>query len=197
MSLAALLGEPELNEHQKAWYSGDAKKIKALAETFKVPKDQVLFKIIDELMVGKRRIQVNEIEEYDQNMINSALSQHPDLAYHAEVMNSMIASDRKEHLSNQMHFDYLWVSIRRGKRARVKWAKSSSSEDKLIIACISELFQLSEMKATEYFREFGEEDISNIKRLSKAFATTEDFLNRKFTLPKSVIAEMQTYAHKW
>lgn len=197
MSLAALLGEPELNEFQKAFYSGDAKRIKEVADQFKVSKDQIIFKILDEIMVGKKRVMVDEIEEYDQCLINKALSQYPDLAFYAEEMNKFISSDRKEFLTNQMHFDYLWASIRRAKRPRVKWAKSSSTEDKLIIACISELYQLSEKKATEYFRDFDQEIIGHIKRRAKAFALDEEFLKRKFNLPKTTLAEMQAMANKW
>lgn len=197
MSLAALLDEPELNEFQKAFYSGDVKEMKRLAETFKTPREQVIFRIIDEIMVGKRRMMVDEIAEYDQVLINNALSQHVDCMYHAEVMNSLIGSDRKEFISNQMHFDYLWASIRRAKRPRVKWAKGSTSEDKLIIACISELYDLSESKAIEYFREFDQEIISHIKHRSKAFASSEEFLKRKFNLPKNLLAEMQAMANKW
>lgn len=197
MSLSALLGEPELNEFQKAFYSGDAKEMKRLADTFKVPKEQTIFKIIDELMIGKTHMQVSEIEDYDQVLINNALSQHPDLIYVAQVMNGFIGPDRTQYISDQMHFDYLWASIRRAKRPRVKWAKSGSTEDKLIIACISELYQLSEKKATEYFREFDEQAISHIKRRSKAFAVDEEFLKRKFNLPKSSLAELQAMANKW
>lgn len=197
MSLSALLGEPELNEFQKAFFSGNDKEMKRLADTFKVAKEQVIFKIIDELMVGKKHMMVDEIDEYDQMLINTALSQYPDLIYVANEMNKFIGSDRKEYISNQMHFDYLWASIRRAKRPRVKWAKSSTTEDKLIIACISELYQLSEKKATEYFREFDQETISHIKRRSKAFANNEEFLKRKFNLPNNAIAEMQSMANKW
>ena len=197
MSLSALLGEPELNEFQKAFYSGDAKRIKEVSEQFKVSKEQVIFKIIDELMVGKKRIMVDEIEEYDQMLINTALSQYPDLIYVANEMNKFIGYERQEYISNQMHFDYLWSSIRRAKRPRVKWAKSSTSEDKLIIACISELYELSEKKASEYFREFDQDVISHIKRRSKAFATNEEFLKRKFNLPKTTLAELQALANKW
>lgn len=197
MSLSALLGEPELNEFQKAFFSGNDKEMKRLADTFKVAKEQVIFKIIDELMVGKKHMMVDEIDEYDQMLINTALSQYPDLIYVANEMNKFIGSDRKEYISNQMHFDYLWASIRRAKRPRVKWAKSSTTEDKLIIACISELYQLSEKKATEYFREFDQEIISHIKRRSKAFANNEEFLKRKFNLPNNAIAEMQSMANKW
>ena len=197
MSLAALLGEPELNEFQKAFFSGDAKRIKEVSEQFKVSKEQIIFKIIDEIMVGKKRMMVDEIEEYDQNLINKALSQYPDLAYYAQEMNHFISADRKEFLSNQMHFDYLWASIRRAKRPRVKWAKSGTTEDKLIIACISELYQLSEVKATEYFREFDQSVIDHVKRRAKAFALDEEFLKRKFNLPKNQLAEMQAMANKW
>lgn len=197
MSLAALLDEPELNEFQKAFYSGNIKEMKKVCEAFKVSRERVIFKIIDEILVGKRRVMVDEIAEYDQVLINSALSQHVDLAYHAQVMNTMIGSDRKEYISNQMHFDYLWSSVRRGKRPHVKWAKVSTSEDKLIIACIGELYELSEKKATEYFREFDQDVISLIKRRSKAFASNEEFLKRKFNLPKTMIAEMQSMANKW
>ena len=197
MSLSALLGEPELNEFQKAFFSGNDKEMKRLADTFKVAKEQVIFKIIDELMVGKKHMMVDEIDEYDQMLINTALSQYPDLIYVANEMNKFIGSDRKEYISNQMHFDYLWASIRRAKRPRIKWAKSSTTEDKLIIACISELYQLSEKKATEYFREFDQEIISHIKRRSKAFANNEEFLKRKFNLPNNAIAEMQSMANKW
>lgn len=197
MSLAALLGEPELNEFQKAFFSGDAKRIKEVSEQFKVSKEQVIFKIIDEIMVGKKRMMVDEIDDYDQALINKALSQYPDLAFYAQEMNHFIPADRREFLSNQMHFDYLWASIRRAKRPRVKWAKSSSTEDKLIIACISELYQLSEVKATEYFREFDQPTIEHIKRRAKAFALDEEFLKRKFNLPKNQLAEMQAMANKW
>lgn len=196
MSLSALLGEPELTELQKAFYSGNVKKMKEVCQQFKPKKEQVIFEIIEELTVGKKRIEVDEIAEYDQAFINTALSQHPDLIYYAEHMNSMIGSDRQEYISNQMHFDYLWASIRRGKRARVKWAKSTTSEDKLIIACISELYELSEIKAVEYFREFDSKQIELVKKHSKAFATNEEFLKTKFK-QKNLIAEMQSMANKW
>ncbi|QHJ78887.1 MAG: hypothetical protein [Caudoviricetes sp.] len=198
MSLASLFGEPELNEFQKAWYSGDAKRIKEVSEQFKVKKEQVIFKIIDELMVGKKRIMVDEIDEYDQCLINNALSQYPDLIYYAEAMNNHIGSDRKEYLSNQMHFDYLWASIRRAKRLRVKWAKSSSDVDSLMYACISHIFQVSKKRAAEYYRDFSDDQIMEIKRLSKAFAGHDDFLKKHFNnFPKSVTAELQVIVNKW
>lgn len=197
MSLSELLGEPELNEFQKAFYSGDAKRIKEVSEQFKTSKEQTLFKIIDELTVGKKRMIVDEMEDYDQNMINTALSQYPDLAYYAFEMNKFINGERKESISNQMHYDYLLSSIRRAKRPRVKWAKSYSDEDKLIIACIGELYELSERKSAEYYREFNQETINKIKKRSKAFACNEEFLKMKFNLPKNAIAELQSIANKW
>lgn len=195
MSLSSFLDEPELNEFQKAFYSGDKKRIKEVCEQFKVPKEQVVFKIIDEILVGKRRMQVNEISEYDQVFINTALSQHTDLIFYAENMNKLIGPDRQEFISNQMHFDYLWAIVRRGKRPRVKWAKSKSSEDLLIIACMTELFQISKEKATEYFRDLSNEKITIIKSRSKSFASNESFLKSNFA--KTQIAELQAIANKW
>lgn len=197
MSLSSFLDEPELNEFQKAFYSGDSKAIKAVCEQFKTPKEQVIFKIIDEILVGKRRMQVDEIAEYDQAFINTALSQHTDLIFYANNMNKLIGPDRQEFISNQMHFDYLWSIVRRGKRARVKWAKSRTSEDSLVIACISELYEMSKEKATEYFRDFSEDRIKTIKSRSKSFATNESFLKRKFNTTKTQIAELQAIANKW
>lgn len=197
MSLSELLGEPELNPFQKAFYSGDFAEVKKLCQEFKPSKDNVLFAIIDEILVGKKHMEVNEIADYDQNMINLALSQYADLIYYAEAMNSFIGSDRKEFISNQMHYDYLINSIRQGRRPRVKWAKSHTEDDELIIACISELTGLSKEKSAEYVTSFSEHEINQIKKHSKAFAESDEFLHRKFNITKARAQEFKRIVSNW
>jgi hypothetical protein len=78
--------------------------------------------------------------EYNQFIVNRALSYFQDTVMHANEMN------RYHHISNQMQFDFLRHTI--GKRKRFsKWAKKQPPTDTINI--IKEVYNYSDAKAME------------------------------------------------
>ena len=167
--LEQFLGEEKLNEHEIAWRSGDWDKVKQLAKQFAEKPDNPLFKLLDEITVNKNRINADENRHYDKYFVNTALSQHADCLYPVYVMNLV-----GHGLSDQMHFDYLQGSIRKGKRYG-KWAKMTEQNDiKLIQTVLSKLYCINVDDAIDYYEIAVEKGyLDKLLKRAKPIATDE------------------------
>lgn len=138
--------EPELNEHQIAWYSQNWSEVAKLANSFKEPKEQSLFNIIDNVTTKRGgHKNVDEFADYDQYMINQALSQHVVLNGYASELNQLGA------ISDQMHYDYLFHSVRKVSLPRTSFAKVTDDWNvKMLIELYSNHYCISKKKAMEW-----------------------------------------------
>ncbi|ALY07131.1 clamp loader small subunit [Vibrio phage vB_VmeM-32] len=138
--------EPELNEHQIAWYSQDWQTVTKLANSFKEPKERSLFQIIDNVTTksgGHKN--VDEFSDYDQYMINQALSQHVVMVGYVSELNQM------SNLTNQQHYDYLFHTIRKTSLPKTSFARVTDDwNQKMLIALYCEYYAISKKRALEW-----------------------------------------------
>ncbi|ADM79989.1 clamp loader subunit [Aeromonas phage phiAS5] len=161
MSLAAFLDEEDLNEHEIAWRSRDWDAVKELSKQFKVPAEQSLFVIIDNVTKKLGHGTVERFSDYDQHMINNALSQHVTMSGYASELNSM-----EGFISDQMHYDYMYFTIRQCSLPKVKFAKITGDwELRAFEYLVSEYYEVSISRAREYIAGFTEEQIGRLKKM--------------------------------
>lgn len=167
MNLNALMGEDtNTNEHFIAWASKDWDAVADLADSFKEPAEDVMFKVLNELTYNKERLNVGNMN-YATGFVNMAMSQHVDCVYPAYVMNML------HDLPDQAQFDYYLHSVRKGKRYG-KWAKpEEDSLNKLHIYLIAKYYNISLDAAVTY------------KKIMEAKGTFEKFLR----LSKGLVTE--------
>lgn len=187
MSLA-FLGEEQLNEHEIAWRSRDWAAVKELAKQFKVPAERSLFDIIANVTQKTGHKPVECFAEYDQHNINLALSQHISMSGYASELNQM-----EGYISDQMHYDYLYFSVRTVTLPRIKFAKLSEDwEYKITIRMIARHFQVSIPRAQEYLSEFSEEQVAHLKKLFGPTITGPDSEFLKFLPNKTERTKMHS-----
>ncbi|AUE22563.1 clamp loader subunit [Aeromonas phage Ah1] len=172
MSLACFMDEEDLNEHEIAWRSRDWNAVKELAKQFKVPAEQSLFEIIDNVTQKRGHGTVDRFSDYDQHAINNALSQHVTMSGYASELNSM-----EGFISDQMHYDYLYFTVRKCSLPKVKFAKLTDDwEQRVFEYLVSDYYEVSIPRAREYIDYFSDEQI---KRLKKMFSPTVNDVNAR------------------
>lgn len=161
--------EPKLNEYEIAWREKDWDKVDEMCEQFVEKPENVLFKIMDNITFDKNRIDADNMSEYNQRWINTALSQHPTCLYSAYIMN-LIGGN----LPNQMHHDYLMHSIPKGKLYG-KWAKLVEDLDlKLVLCAISKAYIVNNDDAKFYYELANEKGyMDELLRRIKPYATDD------------------------
>lgn len=118
-----------------------------------------LFEILDSITFTKVDATRGEngednVRTYDPFIIVQALSQHVDTILYANEMN------KHPLVSKQMHFDYLFNSIR-SKRRRGKWAKKSAYDD---LDVVMRYYGYSKAKAVDALKVLTKEQIDDIKQ---------------------------------
>lgn len=163
MSLAFLTGEPERNPHEIAWRSKDYEAVKKLAAEFKKPAEQCLFDILNNVTKKTGYLSAAHFEDYDQRAINNALSQHITMRGYAYELNQMFG-----YISDQMHYDYLYYSIRQCSLPKVKFAKIHDDwEQRVFERLVSEYYKVSVYRASDYIDKFNDEQIMHLKTILK------------------------------
>lgn len=159
MSLSELLGEDEPNEHYVAWASRDWDKVKELSKQFKEPEEYSLFAIIDNVTKKTGYTDVNVFENYDQFAINNALSQHIELRGYAYELNLMGT------ISDRMHYDYMYFTIRKTSLPKVKFAKISDDwETRVLERLVADYYEVSYERGAEYLTILTPEQLAKLKR---------------------------------
>lgn len=99
---------------------------------------------------------VNSPSEYNQVMVNKAMSFHIETIHHAEIMN-------RSRLSDKMHYDFLRLAIpNSNKRYTGKWEKQSQDEE---IELIQEAFNCNYIHAAQYRNILNNSEISEIRKV--------------------------------
>lgn len=162
MSLS-FLGEEDLNPHEVAWKSKDWDTVKELSKEFKKSDEQSLFDILNNVTQKSGYHSSDHFESYNQYAINNALSQHIHLRGYTYELNQMEGL-----ISDQMHYDYLYWTIRQTTLGRVKFAKISDDwEIRVFEKLVSNFYCVSIQRAIEYISEFNLEQIEFLKKLLK------------------------------
>lgn len=114
------------------------------------------FDYINEILVGKKQLIVDETteKEYNPFITNRSLSYHRDCIMQANEINM------RSHIDNKMQFDFYLNIIRSQKRPFAKWVKSENNEDKEIV---KNFFKISDSKAVEVLRILSKEQILELK----------------------------------
>lgn len=118
---------------------------------------------------GKEQLKLNEQEfKYNQWRTNSSLSNYVDTLLYVNEMNMY------HFITNQMHYDYLFNSVRKTKR----YGKKKTKEDKRLeqeikkenekISLIQEYYKYNRTKSKEILNVLNDEQLNYIrKRLEK------------------------------
>lgn len=118
---------------------------------------------------GKEQLKLNEQEfKYNQWRTNSSLSNYVDTLLYVNEMNMY------HFITNQMHYDYLFNSVRKTKR----YGKKKTKEDKRLeqeikkenekISLIQEYYKYNRIKSKEILNVLNDEQLNYIrKRLEK------------------------------
>lgn len=136
-------------------------------EKIKKPTYDWLFE--NSINTGKERLEVSSQEfKYEKWRTNSSLANHLDTIMYANEMNL------NPGVTDQMHYDYLFYSIRKKKR----YGSKKSEKDKLLekqlaeetenIELISEYYKYNTVKAKSVLRVLTKSQLENIrKRMEK------------------------------
>ena len=99
---------------------------------------------------------ISERKDYKKFLINRTLSYHIDLLHYINEMNLYTDVDDK------LHYDFLYHSIDKKKRARKFWIKGKKIEN---IELIKSYFNYSNSKAEAALSLLSESDIEHIKKM--------------------------------
>ena len=114
------------------------------------------FDIVKDINFDKKRVITSTNEkQYNAFMVNRSLSYFPETVLYAQEMNMA------GHLDPLMQHDYLFHTIRKGKRFS-KWAKEDRSKE---IELIAEYYSYSYNKAKEAYTLLSKEQVSMIKEV--------------------------------
>lgn len=115
------------------------------------------FDYVNSISSTKENLIVDDISEkaYAPYMVNRSLSNFLDTVFYAQEMNMKHTLDKK------MQYDFLRLSIKKGKRFG-KWAKAEKSED---IDAIKFIYNVSNEKARSYLKVIKQEDLAKIREI--------------------------------
>lgn len=105
------------NPHELAWMSSNWDKVDELIKDYSGIEKTNFFDIIEQITFSKKPITPEQLSIYNKWMINNALSQNVDCLFFVDQMNMF-----GEKLTNEQHYNYYMLSIRKNKRYS-KWAK--------------------------------------------------------------------------
>lgn len=136
------------------------KERKEVKEEKKV-KNQYDWRYENSIVKGKRVELENNEFKYSQWRTNSSLSNYPDTVMDANMMNIV------PHVSDQMHYDYLYYSTRKANR----YSKPLSKEDKKqkereleLYALISDYYKYNNVRVKEALKILSEDQIDLIRK---------------------------------
>lgn len=168
MSLNFLLDEGPDNPHEIAWKSRDWAAVKELSKQFKKTEEQGLFEILNNVTRKTGYLSPDHFDDYNQHMINHALSQHVSMRGYAFELNLMEGL-----ISDRMHYDYLYYGIRQCNLPRVKFAKVSDDwEQRALERLVARLYNVSHARACEYIDMFTDEQTAHIRSITKRTVTS-------------------------
>lgn len=118
-----------------------------------------VFDFVNHILYGNskgKNIELTEenVEIYNQYIINKALSFHRDCLFQANMMNLY------SELNNKLHYDFFINTIRKYKRPFKPWIKPENSEK---VELLKQYFNVSKREAREIENLIGDEDMENIK----------------------------------
>lgn len=169
--------EVVLNEHDIAWRNQDWDAVKKLADSYKEKPESELFKILNNINVGKQNITVSD--DYSAYMINSMLSHHIDCIPFVYQMNMI-------KLSNQHHHDYLMNCIPYGKRFSKSIKLDTIIKDVYIHKLLMAFYKVNSDVAYSYRKLLERKGkLQDVLKKAKALAT-DDFLKSITKNPKEI-----------
>ena len=115
------------------------------------------FDFVNSITTTKENLIVDDITEksYAAYMVNRSLSNFLDTVFYANEMNQFHGLDKK------MQYDFLRLSIKKGKRFS-KWAKAEKSDE---IDAIKFVYNTSNEKARSYLKTMKPEDVSKVVQM--------------------------------
>ena len=126
--------------------------------TDEAPKKQAYDWRYENSIINGKKIEIDS--DYDQWRINSILSKHKDTIFYVNEIN-------KYKVTDQMHYDYLYNSIRKYKRyskAISKEEKKKKEQETALISLISEYYKYNTLRAKEALKVLSPEQIEYIKK---------------------------------
>lgn len=166
--------DEEINEHKIAWLERDWDEVGRLCSQFEKEPSVGLFDIIRNVTEKTGHKSVDYFDDYNQYMINHFLSQHVHLIGYVSELNKM-------ELTDQMHYDYLYYTVRRCKLPFVKAAKLEDDWEKVVIyTLMCHVFKVSMAKAMEMYETMGDEKVNKFKKEVASLVDSENsqFLER-------------------
>ncbi len=140
------------------------KERKKVAEPEVVKKLQYDWSYENSINVGGELIDVDDphSHKYSQWRTNSALASHQDTIAKAMEMNL------NAHLSDKLHYHYLYYSVRKRKRFAKKLQLDKPSKDEHeLIELIADLYKYNYVRAKEVLRILTKEQLNIIKKNKK------------------------------
>ena len=183
----------EQNEHRIAWDAKDWDRVKELCSEFEKDKTQSVFDILANVTEKKGYKNVLEFDDYNQYLINNALSQHPHMIGYASELN-LIGG----YITDQMHYDYLYHTVRKCKLPFVKFAKVSGDwEYMVMISVLADYYESSKEKAEGFVEILGEEKLEKIKRIIKVFVDSPNSKHLSMIPTKKEKEQIYNMVKKW
>lgn len=145
--MICLFGEDEevTNPHTIAWQQKDWDAVKKLSEEFAEKPENELFVVLNAINQSKERLDVNTFENYSKFTIDRMLSKHIECLDSVYIANMILSG-----LDDQHHFDYLRLTIPRGKRYSKNVKIDESFKDKYILKLIMAFYKVNHEHAFEY-----------------------------------------------
>jgi hypothetical protein len=124
----------------------------------KAQKKQYDWRYENSINLGKEALDIDG--EYNQWRTNSSLANFQECLYHVNEMNM------NYHLSNELHYHFLFYSVRKGKRFQSKKNKQEETDKKAkedLLSLIQEYYKYNIVKAKQALKILTKEQISTIK----------------------------------
>lgn len=168
------------NPHELAWMSKDWDKVDELVKEYSGIEKTNLFDIIEQITFSKKPITPEQLSVYDKWFVNNALSQNVDCLYYVDQMNLF-----GEKLSNEQHYNYYLLNIRKQKRY-TKWAKVSYDlETEIYKQLLAKRFSINLRDAEVYYSILLKSD--RLKNIELKHLADQEFKNIKTAQDKKVL----------
>lgn len=177
-----------------AWLENDETALKADRDKYADKDDTDSKKLFDAVTrIGETKEPIKFTQDtswYNQFFINNAFSQYIDTVLFAYEMNI------RGSIPNDMHYQYLFHSIKSCKR-RGKWAKlDDDAEFVLLVEVFAKYNELNRQKAREYVLKMGDDKLNRFKRFVKPMALEElEQILKRF--PKKTINKTKKMVKNW
>jgi len=127
--------------------------------TTEVKKERYDWRYENNLINEKKQIEIDG--DYSQWRTNSVLCNHRDLIYFVNEVNV------NHNITDRMHYDYLYNSIRKQKRwykAETKEEKKAREKKEELITLVSQYYKYNVVRAKEVLKVLTPEQIEKIKK---------------------------------